>query len=161
MTSQQEQITMQEKLREVLGTGPAATLISMLPRSDELATKTDLFELRDELRGDMADFRAELRGDMSDFRAELRGDMADFRAEMKGEMAGSKSELKDDLAGVRTEVAFLRQEIELKYATKDDLLAAIYGFNDTISGHVRTFIVVQAATVVGMSGILYGLLRLA
>jgi len=58
-------------------------------------------------------------------------------------------------------VAFLRQEMELKYATKDDLLAAIYGFNDTISGHVRTLIVVQAATVVGMSGILYGLLRLS
>jgi hypothetical protein len=117
MTSQQEQITMQEKLREVLGSGPAATLMSMLPRSDELATKTDLFELRDDLRG--------------------------------------------EIAGVRTEVAFLRQEMELKYATKDDLLAAIYGFNDTISGHVRTFIVVQAATVVGMSGILFGLLRLS
>jgi hypothetical protein len=139
MTSQQEQITMQEKLREVLGSGPAATLMSMLPRSDELATKTDLFEFRDEMRGDMAAFMAELKGEMADFRAEL----------------------KEDLGAVRTEVAFLRQEMELKYATKDDLLAAIYGFNDTISGHVRTFIVVQAATVVGMSGILYGLLRLS
>jgi len=38
--------------------------------------------------------------------------------------------------------------------------AAINGFNDTISGDVRTFVVVQAATVVGMSGILFGLLRL-
>jgi hypothetical protein len=113
--------------------------MSMLPRSDELATKTDLFEFRDEMRGDMAAFRAELKGEMADFRAEL----------------------KEDLGAVRTEVAFLRQEMELKYATKDDLLAAIYGFNDTISGHVRTFIVVQAATVVGMSGILYGLLRLS
>jgi hypothetical protein len=149
MTSQQEQITMQEKLREVLGSGPAATLMSMLPRSEELATKTDLFEFRDELRGDMAVFKTELKGDMADFRAELNGGMADF-----------KSELRDDFSSVRTEVAFLRQEIEFKYATKDDLLAAIYGFNDTISGHVRTFIVVQAATVVGMSGILYGLLRL-
>jgi hypothetical protein len=139
MTSQQEQITMQEKLREVLGSGPAATLMSMLPRSDELATKTDLFEFRDEMRGDMAAFMAELKGEMADFRAEL----------------------KEDLGAVRTEVAFLRQEMDLKYATKDDLLAAIYGFNDTISGHVRTFIVVQAATVVGMSGILYGLLRLS
>ncbi len=161
MPSQHEQITMQEKLREVLGSGPAATLISMLPRSDELATKTDLFEFRDELRGDMSDLRAELRGDMSDFRAELKGEMTDFRAELKEEMTDFKAELKDDLAAVRTELAFLRQEMELKYATKDDLLAAIYGFNDTISGHVRTFIVAQAATVVGMSGILYGLLRLS
>lgn len=116
MTSQQEQITLQEKLREVLGNGPAATLMSMLPRSDELATRADLLEFRDELKGEMA--------------------------------------------AVRTEVAMLRQEMALKYATKDDLLAAVNGFSDTMAGHVRTFIVVQAATVVGMSGILFGLLRL-
>jgi hypothetical protein len=126
MTSQQEQITLQEKLREVLGGGPAATLMSMLPHTDDLATKADLFEVRQALRSDMASLKEELKGEM---------------------------------ASIRTEVAFLRQEMELKYATKDDLLAAVNGFNDTMAGHVRTFIVVQAATVVGMSGILFGLLR--
>ena len=40
------------------------------------------------------------------------------------------------------------------------MLAAINGFNDTISGLVKTFVVVQSATVVGMAGILLGLLRL-
>jgi hypothetical protein len=127
MTSQQEQITLQEKLREVLGTGPATTLMSMLPRTDELATKTDLMESSALLRTEMANLRTELRLGMIE---------------------------------VRAEVASLRREMELKYATKDDLLAAINGFNDTISGHVRTFVVLQAATVVGMSGIPFGLLRL-
>jgi len=138
MTSQQEQVTLQEKLREVLGTGPAATLISMLPRNDELATKADFFEFRDELRGEMVSLKTELRG----------------------EMAAVRTELRDEMAAVRTEVAFLRQEMELKYATKDDLFAAVNGFNYTLAGYARTFIVVQAATVVGMSGILFGLLRL-
>lgn len=46
-----------------------------------------------------------------------------------------------------------------RYATKDDLFALTNGFNEAMQGYVRTFIVVQAATVVGMSGILFGLLR--
>ena len=133
MTSRQEQISLQEKLREVLGNGPAATLISMLPH-DDLATKADVSEVRLEL--------------------------SETRAELKGE-----------ITGLRTEIGRLRTEMESRYATKDDLLAVVNGFNETMSGHVRgfnemmagyvrTFIVVQAATVVGMSAILFGLLRL-
>jgi hypothetical protein len=112
--------------------------MSMLPGSDELATKTDLMESSALLRTEVAALSTDLRAQMADLRTELRTGMGEIRAE----------------------VASLRQEMELKYATKDDLMAAINGFNDTISGHVRTFVVVQAATVVGMSGILFGLLRL-
>lgn len=46
-----------------------------------------------------------------------------------------------------------------RYATKDDLFVLSDRFNEVISGHVRTFIIVQAATVVGMSSILFGLIR--
>lgn len=145
MTSQQEQMTLQQKLRDVLGNGPAATLMSMLPSSDELATKTDLIESGAVLRTEMAGLRTELKTEMADVGTELRTGMAELRVEM---------------AGVRSEVASLRQEMELKYATRDDLFAIIDGFNDTMAGYVRTFIVVQGATVVGMSAILFGLLQL-
>lgn len=60
---------------------------------DQLATKSDLRTLSQELRGEMAELRgnmAELRGDM----AELRGDMAGLR----GDMAGLRGEMKADLA---------------------------------------------------------------
>jgi hypothetical protein len=46
-------------------------------------------------------------------------------------------------------------------ATKDDLLGVRRDFESSVQKMVRTFIAVQAATVVGMSGILFGLLRLA
>lgn len=85
-----------------------------------------------------------------------KGDLATLRDELKGDIA----ELRSDMGELKTEMRLMRQEMELKYATKDDLLGAVSGFNETMAGHVRTFIVVQAATVVGMSGILYGLLRL-
>lgn len=63
------------------------------------------------------------------------------------------------MAELRTDVATLRTEMARRYATKDDLFVLSDRFNEVISGHVRTFIVVQAATVIGMSGILFGLLR--
>ncbi|HJQ76429.1 MAG TPA: hypothetical protein VJ948_04105, partial [Acidimicrobiia bacterium] len=149
---EQEQITLQEKLREVLGNGPAATLLSMLPRSDELATKADLMEVRDELRTEIGELRTELRTEMG----ELRTEMGELRTEVGGlrtEVGGLRTEL-------GTEVAFLRQEMALKYATKDDLMELKAGFDANFHSYVRTFTATQAATVVGVSGIVFALTRL-
>ena len=107
---------LQDRLREVLGEQPAATLWGMLPGRDDLATKTDLSAVESTLRGEIAE--------------------------------------------LRTDVATLRTEMSHRYATKDDLFVLSERFNEVISGHVRTFIIVQAATVVGMSSILFGLIRL-
>jgi len=49
--------------------------------------------------------------------------------------------------------------MEHRFATKEDLFAVMNQSNEAMQGYVRSFIVVQAATVVGMSGILFGLLR--
>lgn len=76
------------------------------------------------------------------------------------ELADVRDGLRAEIAGVKAEVALLRQEMELKYATKDDVFAAFSSINESIKAQTRTFVVVQAATVVGMSGILYGFLRL-
>ena len=110
-------IELQDRLREVLGEQPAATLWGMLPGRDDFATKADLSAVRDELKSEMSD--------------------------------------------IRTEIGLIRSEMELKFATKDDLLEVRRDFESSVQGMVRTFIAVQAATVVGMSGILFGLLRLA
>jgi hypothetical protein len=86
--------------------------------------------------------------------------MVELRSDLRTEMPELRTELRTGMGEVRSDVASLHQEMELGYATKDDLLAAINSFDDTFTGHVRTFVVVQAATVVGVSGILFGLLRL-
>ena len=49
---------------------------------DAVATKTDLSEVKAELKGDIADLKAELKGDIADLRTELKGDIADFRTEL-------------------------------------------------------------------------------
>lgn len=110
----------------------------MLPGRDDLATKTDVLESEDRLKGRYTALREELKADNAALREELKGEIAELR----------------------TDVATLRTEMAHRYATKDDVLGLTETFNQAMQGHVRTFIIVQAATVVGMSGILFGLLRL-
>jgi hypothetical protein len=131
-------IELQDRLREVLGEQPAATLWSMLPGREDLATKSDLTEMG----------------------TTLRTQIAGVREELKEEIAGVRDQLKDEIADLRTEVATFRTEMEHRYATRDDVQGMADRFIDVMAGHVRTFIVVQAATVVGMSGILFGFLQL-
>jgi hypothetical protein len=123
----ERQIELQDRLREVLGEQPAATLWVMLPGRDDLATKADL------------------KGEITRLRDDLKADIGDVRKEV---------------SDIRAETALIRQEMDLKFATKDDLLEVRRDFTTSVQGMVRTFVAVQAATVVGISGILYGFLRL-
>lgn len=124
--SVERHIELQDRLREVLGEQPAATLWGMLPGRDDLATKSDLSEVENTLRGEITELGQEIKG---------------------------------EIAELMTDVATLRTEMAHRYATKEDLFVLSDRFNEVVSGHVRTFNVVQAATVVGMSSILFGLLR--
>jgi hypothetical protein len=65
-------------LRELLGAGPADTLMALLPPVGwaDVARRSDVDALRAELKGEVA----ELRGEMS----ELRGEMALLRADLSG-----------------------------------------------------------------------------
>jgi hypothetical protein len=124
----ERQIELQDRLREVLGERPAATLWTMLPGREDLPTKADL------------------KSEISRLRDELKGDIGEVRKEV---------------SEIRTEIALIRSEMDLKFATKDDLMEVRRDFESSVQGMVRTFIAVQAATVMGMSGILFGLLRFA
>jgi putative component of toxin-antitoxin plasmid stabilization module len=123
---------------EKFGRKEADTLMTLLPTSvwEDVATKTDLElhdallklqinEVHNDLKTEIADLRAELKGDianlnggLSSLRAELKGDIANLngglsslRAELKGDIADLRAELKGDIADVRLEIAELRTEM--------------------------------------------------
>jgi ribosomal protein L29 len=134
MTNQRDQLALRSRLEEVLGRENATTLFAMFAQRDDLATKGDLAAMRDDLK-------------------------TEFREDLKTEIAALRNELKTEIAGLRSDLTSFRVEVEHRFATKDDLFAVVNNFNEAMRGYVRTFIVVQAATVVGMSTILFGLLR--
>ena len=72
----------------ILSEGAADTLMELLPPVGwaDVATKTDLQHLRDEMQADIKSLRVELKGDIKNLRDELKGDIRNLRDELKGDM---------------------------------------------------------------------------
>jgi len=88
-----------------------------------------------------------------------RDDLAQTRNELKGDITALRDELKGGMSELRSELALMRTEMSHRYATKDDLWELKRDFDASFHAYVRTFTATQAATVVGVSGIVFGLTR--
>ena len=88
-----------------------------------------------------------------------KDDLARTRKELKGDITSLRNEWKGDMSELRSELALIRTEMAHRYATKDDLWELKREFDASFHAYVRTFTATQAATVVGVSGIVFGLTR--
>ena len=61
----------------------AAAAALAIPPSGELATKSDISELRSEFKGDISALRAEFKGDITRVHSEIRELRADTRGDLK------------------------------------------------------------------------------
>ena len=88
--TESERLTLHEQLAETIGPEPAGTLMNQLPRvdSDELATKTDLRLLGDQLRTEMSGMKSELRGEMHKQFGEMRAHFAEQQTQLTATMTG-------------------------------------------------------------------------
>jgi uncharacterized protein involved in exopolysaccharide biosynthesis len=74
----------------------------------DVATKQDLQQLRQELKGEMAQLRQEMKEEIS----QLRQEMTQVRQELKGEIAQLREETKEEIAQLRQEIGLLRQHVD-------------------------------------------------
>jgi predicted amino acid-binding ACT domain protein len=83
----------------ILDEEAADTLMELLPPVGwaDVATKTDLQHLRDEMQADIKNLRDELKGDIKNLRDELKGDIQNLRVELKGDTKNLREELKADM----------------------------------------------------------------
>ena len=72
----------------ILSEEAADTLMELLPPVGwaDVATKTDLQHLRDELKGDINSLRVATKSDLQHLRNELKSDIQSLRNELKGDM---------------------------------------------------------------------------
>ena len=73
---------------QILNGEAADTLMELLPPVGwaDVATKTDLQHLRDELKGDINSLRVATKSDLQHLRNELKNDIDSLRNELKGDM---------------------------------------------------------------------------
>lgn len=104
-----------------------------------LATKSDLYELRNELKEDINELRNELKDDITavrnelkedinGLRIELKDDIATVRSELKGDINAVRNELKGDIAGLEVKIEKMRSDvIKWMFIFWAGQLAAIFG----------------------------------
>lgn len=78
----------------------------------------------------------------------------------KDDLTALGTDLRAEMGALRTDVAMLRQEMELRFATKGDLVDLRRDFETTLGSFVRTFISVQPASMIGLAGIVFAIVRL-
>ncbi len=76
----------------------------------EVATKTDLAEVKTELKTDIAEVKAEI---------------AEVKAELKTEIAELKTELKTEIAGIKTDMAEMETRLTMRMLFMVGILATL------------------------------------
>ncbi|EAP3755784.1 DUF1640 domain-containing protein [Salmonella enterica] len=69
-------------------------------RSESFATKSDLAELKGELRYDLAQVKGGLSADLAQIKGELSADLAQVKGGLSTDLAELKSELKSDISSL-------------------------------------------------------------
>ncbi len=83
----------------------------------EVATKTDLAEVKTELKTDIAEVKAEI--------AEVKTEIAEVKAELKTEIAELKAELKTEIAGIKTDMAEMETRLTMRMLFMVGILATL------------------------------------
>ena len=97
--------TSEEKARAAAGAIPVAERLAT--RDDIFVLKDDMAAFKDEIRNDMA----VLRNDMAVFKDEIRNDMAVLKDEIRNDMAVLKDEIKSDMAVLRNDIAAIQNDM--------------------------------------------------
>jgi flagellar biosynthesis GTPase FlhF len=74
----------------------------------DVATKQDLQQLRQELKGEMAQLRQEMKEEIAQLRMELRGDIT----ATKQDFQQLRRELREEISQLREEIGLLRQHVD-------------------------------------------------
>ena len=102
-----------------------------------VATKSDISELKSELKGDIAELKSELKGDIAELKSELKGDIAELKSELKGDIAELKSELKGDIAELKIDIA--RTETKFEKSLREQTFKSV----SLIGGLLAIFTVIS------------------
>ena len=87
----------------------------------EVATKTDLAEVKAELKTDIAEVKAELKTEIAEIKADLKTEIAEVKAELKTDIA----ELKTEIAGIKTDMAEMETRLTMRMLFMVGILATL------------------------------------
>ena len=126
----EENVKLRKRLAELLVSEPDVRLALINAVIADVATKKDLNELRNELKGEISKVREELKGEISRVREEFRGEINRVREELKGEIGelrGEMNGLRGEISELRREINELRREVHSNFRWTVGLIITVWG----------------------------------
>jgi len=140
---------------QILSEEAADTLMELLPPVGwaDVATKTDLQHLRDELKAEIHSLRVATKTDLQHLREELKAEIHSLRVATKTDLQHLRDELKADMLNLRNE--FKSDIHALRNEFKADIQALQLSFETTLEKRlheqtkwfITTMIAMNAVTV--------------
>ena len=122
-------------------TSQAEALVSVFgrPVAGSAATKSDVRDLRSELKTEIKDLRTELKTEIADCRTELKAEIAELSDQTMAGFAQLRDELKVESTERRADVARLNHEI-----------SEVRGDIKSLKAQMYRLLLVQATVIVGL-----------
>lgn len=91
---------------------------------ENIATKSNLTDVKSELKAEIGEVRSELKTEIAELRSELKTEIAELRSELKAEIA----ELKSEFAEVGAKIADMKTDLVFRLGSIIVLCTGILGF---------------------------------
>jgi gas vesicle protein len=79
--------------------------------ADQLATKSDIAELRTDLKTEIAGLRSDLKAEIAEVRSVLKAEIAEVRSDLKTEIADVRSDLRAVELRLETKIESVKSDI--------------------------------------------------
>ena len=79
--------------------------------ADQLATKSDVADLRSDLKTEIVALRSDLKAEIADVRSDLKAEIADVRSDLKAEIADVRSDLREVELRLETKIEAVKVDI--------------------------------------------------
>jgi chromatin segregation and condensation protein Rec8/ScpA/Scc1 (kleisin family) len=136
------------KLQEVLGPEPPATFMDLMPPlGTDVATRSDVASLREDLVGEATSLRQEI--------AAVRQEIAAEATSLRQEIAAEATSLRQEIAAVRQEMAVMNKDLHKDMELlRFELLAAFRGeITTAITSQTRSMMFTNASLFIAFAGL--------
>ena len=75
--------------------------------------RNEMGELRSDFRNEIGELRSDFRNEMGDLRSDFRTELGKLREDFRAELSESRTEARSESAGLRSEIAYLRGRFDV------------------------------------------------
>ncbi|MCW7554489.1 gp58-like family protein [Endozoicomonas gorgoniicola] len=115
--------------KDVLVMQEAIMQIQLQSERSYLALKSDITDLRSEVRTEISGLRSEMRTEITGLRSEMRTEITGLRSEMQTEISGLRSEMHKETGSIRSELGNMHRQYWITFGGLITTIISVFVVN--------------------------------